>query len=614
MIENLHFVRPMWFYAFIPLIIFLIMLYRRHGSSMNWKSVCDTKLLPYVLSQSTSKSSRFPLLLAALAAAISIIAAAGPALEKLPKPVYREQSTLVILMDLSQSMDASDLKPTRIERAKLKLLDILKTRQQGQTALIVYAADAFVVTPLTDDTNTIANLVPTLQTGLMPSQGSHAYIAIEKSIELLQQAGASQGDVLLITDGIADRDQQAIKNLTSKGYRLSVLSVGTEAGSPVSLNGGFLQDSSGAIVIPKLIPKDLQRAALNGGGLYVQLQSDDADTSTLSKLFSSRKVNENENTEGMELTADIWQEEGPWLLLLIIPLVALWARKGWLLCLTFFILPIPEQAHALDMEHLWSNPDQKAMRTFNDGKADEAAQQFQNGNWKAAAHYRSGNYEQALEALQNPSSSDDFYNRGNALAQTGRYQEALEAYDEALNLDANNKDASFNREQVEQALQQRQQQSEDGGDEGEQGDQKESSENKDGEGEQEQQGSESENQDQSKSEQSESQQSDQQSEDQQSQDQSAGEAEKEEPDKDKVEQAMKDAQQDEQKDSPNPSEDKEQEAQQMSQIVETEMSEDDQAVEQWLKRVPDNPDLLLKRKFLYQYKNMEKKTPSEQSW
>ena len=637
MIEALHFVRPMWFYAFVPLLVLLIVLYRHHGSSMNWKAVCDEKLLPYILSQRSSKSSRFPLLLAALAASLAIVAAAGPAFEKLPKPVYREQSTLVILMDLSQSMDANDLKPSRVERAKLKLLDILKLRTAGQTALIVYAADAFTVTPLTDDTNTIAHLVPTLETGLMPAQGSHAYTAIDKSLELLQQAGAGSGDVLLITDEIMDRDMQSIEKLRSSGYRLSVLGVGTEDGGPISLKGGFLQDSSGAIIIPKLNPESLQRAALSGGGLYASIQANDADINKLNKLFSSSKVkNENdEASDSMELTADTWQEEGPWLLLLVIPLVALWPRKGWLLCFTALILPIPDPAYALDMNHLWRNPDQKAMQLFNAGDAQGAAEQFQENNWKSAAHYRSGDYEKSVEALQTPTTSDDYYNKGNALAKLGRLPEAVEAYDESLKLDANNEDAKFNREQVKQAIKEQQQQSQDSDDQGDKGEnsddakdsQQGDKENKDQQGDQQKQDGDSqqdqedqqdpqagdaEKKDDAESKQQDGKEQNQSDEQEQSPEQSA---EQQQQDKDKVEQAMKDARQDEEKDAQEQASEEELQAQQQaSQMEEVELSEDDQAIEQWLKQVPDNPDQLLRRKFLYQYKNMPQKTPSEQRW
>ncbi|MDH3343513.1 MAG: tetratricopeptide repeat protein, partial [Gammaproteobacteria bacterium] len=474
--------------------------------------------------------------------------------------------------------------------------------------LIVYAADAFTVTPLSDDTNTIANLVPTLETALMPSQGSNAYTAIDQSLKLLQQAGSGSGDVLLITDDITDRDLQSINNLTSKGYRLSVLGVGTEDGGPVSLNGGFLQDSSGAIVIAKLDPKKLQHAALSGGGLYASIQSDDSDINKLNTLFSSRKVKQDndEATDSMELTADSWQEEGPWLLLFVIPLVALWARKGWLLCFTALILPIPDPAYALDMDNLWRNPDQNAMNLFEAGDTKNAAEQFQKNDWKAAAHYRSGDYEKSLEALQTPTTSNDFYNRGNALAQLGRYPEALEAYTEALKLDANNEDATFNREQVKKAIKE-QQQSEDGeGEQGDKGDDSEdsqegekqnkdqkgekeqSSEKKDGEGEQDNQEGDSDKKDASES--------------------------KQQQEKEKVEQAIEDAQKNDAEDSAEQKTEEEQQAQQINQMQETELSEDDQAVEQWLKRVPDNPEELMRRKFLYQYKNMERKTPSEQSW
>ena len=623
MIDALHFVRPMMFFGFIPLIILLVILYRRQSISANWKNVCDAKLLPYILTQGSKKSNRFPLLLAALAASLCIIAAAGPAFEKLPKPVFREQSTLVILMDLSQSMDAGDIKPTRMERAKLKLLDILKLRKAGQTALIVYAADAFTVTPLTDDSNTIASLVPTLETGLMPSQGSNAYTAIEHSMELLKQAGAASGDVLLITDDITDRDLESIKRLTVSGHRLSVLGVGTEAGGPISLNGGFLQDSSGAIIIPKLNPGKLQQAALTGGGLYASIQSGDSDIKKLMALFSSKKVNQ-QNDEGensMELTADSWQEEGPWLLLLVIPLVALWARKGWLLSFTLLILPVPDPAYALDLEHLWRNPDQKAMSLFNEGDAASAAEQFQQKDWKASAHYRAGNYEKAVQALPKPSTSNEFYNKGNALAKMGNYPEAVAAYDEALKLNKNNKDADFNREQVKKLIEQ-QKQSQDGDDEqgdksedskqenkdsqDQQGDQKNedkqepSSDEKDSDSQQDQQDKDSKQQQSSDSEQKNKEQSDS--------DSQSAEQQKQEQDQNKIDQAMKDAQ-----DKTEDQTDK-QEQPQMGQVEQTELSEDDQAVEQWLKRVPDNPEELLRRKFLYQYKNMQNKTPSEQSW
>ena len=631
MLGQLQFLRPEWLYAFIPLLLFLILMLRRHKSSMSWKSVCDAKLLPYILTQVTTKASRLPLLLVLIAASLAIVAAAGPVFEKLPQPVFREQSALVILLDLSQSMDATDIKPTRLQRARLKLLDILKARKGGQTALVVYAADAFVVTPLTDDSNTIANLVHTLETGLMPSQGSHAFRAIEKSLDLFKQSGTKRGEVLLLTDGVSDRDIKAIELLSAQGHRLSILGIGTTEGSPIPMDGGFLQDSNGAIVLPKLRPIELQQAALKGGGLYINMQADDSDIERLNTLFTRNKLNiglDEQKLGETDLRADIWQEEGPWLLLLVIPLAALWFRKGWLVCIPLFIMPISEPSYALELDHLWRSADQKAMRAFNAGDAATAAEAFERPDWKSSAYYRAGDYEQALNALDTPVSSNDHYNRGNALAQLGRYPEAIKAYDEALRLDENNEDAAFNREQLEQAMQQNNQQQ--SGEQNEQSEDKQASDNEQQQSEQQssqqqssqQQSSEdpSSEDEASQDEQSARKESDQEQEPQQqspqqqaSQEQQADPADEQDtqPDKSEIEQAMKDLQEQEQQQSES-EEQAEQEAMAMKQSES--INEEDQATEQWLKRIPDDPGLLLRRKFEYQYKRLPEQTPSNEQW
>lgn len=618
-IEQLRFLRPDWFYAFIALLIFIVLMLRRHKSSIRWKAVVDAQLLPYMLTGSSSKSSRFPLLLTFIAISLGIVAAAGPVVEKLPQPVFREQSALVIALDLSQSMDASDLKPSRLQRARLKLLDMLKARKGGQTALIVYAADAFVVTPLTDDTNTIANLVPSLETSIMPSQGSHAYRAIEKSLELFKQSGVTRGDVLLITDGISDRDITGIESLKAQGHRLSILGIGTAEGSPIPTEHGFLQDASGAIVVPKLQITALQRAAQSGGGLYLNMQADDSDINRFSELFTKNKIRASldENKLGeTDLRADIWQEEGPWLLLLVIPLAALGLRKGWLLCLPLLLMPVADPAYALDLDHLWSKPDQKAMRAFKQGDAATAAEQFEQPDWKASAYYRAGNYEESLRLLDNPASSDDFYNRGNALAKLQRYQEAIQAYDEALKLNQHNDDAQYNREQVKKALPQQQNESQQEGE-----DQKDNdSKNKDQQNSSDKSEAEQNNkeQQQGESEQQQSQQDGAESSPEKNTEQSESEKDKEKQDQAKVEQAMKDAAEKEQQENEQQKkqEESEQQGEQDSLSLSNteEINEDDQATEQWLKRIPDDPGLLLRRKFHYQYKQLPEQTPSNEQW
>ena len=652
-LSNVHFIRADWFYAFIPLALYLFFYNKKTQNNKNWHSIVDQKLLPFVLTKSSSKRRRYPLLLILIAASLCITALAGPVYKKLPQPVYREQSSLVILLDLSRSMNATDIKPSRLARAKLKLLDILKTRKAGQTALIVYAADAFVVTPLTDDNATIANLVPSLETDMMPAQGSDLSKALAKTFSLFTQAGIIRGNILVITDGIHSKYKTAIEKVSSQGHRLSIFGIGTNAGGPIPLNnspdGGFLLNSKGAIVIPKLQSEKLQQYALTGSGIYTSLSADDNDTQKLTSLFQSKNLAENKNEQSP--SSDTWQEEGHWLLLPLLFFAALWARKGWVAALLPFAITfmsaIPQPAYAenktdsvdtlsdnfqpayFDMKHLWSSPDQKAMKAFDSGNDELAAKQFTQPDWKASALYRHGDYEQAAKILEHTDTSDGHYNKANALAQLGKYKEAITAYDRALELNENNEDAEYNREQVKQALKEQQEQSEQEESDKEDSEQdKEDKENGDQSDEQqddaENEPSDSEKKDGENQESNEQKPSDKnKNSDQQEQaeekelEQRDADKEKEEAQKEQKqhEQDQKDQQSDSVENKESENEDSEEDPLEIEiNPVEASITEEDKATEQWLKRIPDDPGGLLRRKFLYQYKQIPNQTDTDEPW
>lgn len=660
-LNNLHFIRADWFYAFIPLILFLLLMRKRTQSDKNWHAVIDQKLLPFVLTKTGSRRRTYPLLIIFLAAGLCITALAGPVYKKLPQPVYREQSSLVILLDLSQSMNATDIKPSRLYRAKLELLDILNTRKTGQTALVVYAAEAFVVTPLTDDNTTITNLIPALETDMMPAQGSNLSAALAKTISLFNQSGIIRGDILVITDDIHQDDKEAIDKIHSQGFRLSIFGIGTSEGGPIplqgSVDGGFLQDSNGAIVIPKLEPVKLQTYALTGGGLYTGLQADDSDTKKLNRLFQSAEIRHDAGNK--DTNADVWQEEGHWLLLPLLFFAALWARKGWIaailpfaisfmIALPMMAVPWPVYAEPettasdkamtgyLDIKHLWSTPDQKAMKAFNAGDTEKAARQFTRPDWKASAYYRSGDYASAAMALENPVDSNAYYNKANALAKLGKYEEAIKTYDRAIELNENNEDAKYNREQVKKALQEQQQNSQQKDSEQQNSDQQNSDQSDKQENSQQQQNQQnSENQQQQQENQSaehseenkeadEKQQTDtstaeqQKSEDQQQAEEkqlrqrdAKAEAEKEQQEKQQYEQQQN-------KSTANKEVENKESDEKPAEIeinpMEASITEEEKATEQWLKRIPDDPGGLLRRKFLYQYKQMPDQTDEKKPW
>lgn len=586
-----HFIRPYWLLALIPAIAMTVFLLKNKLNQGNWSTVCDAELLPYILQQKVVTQSRWTLSIGTIASVLIIFAIAGPTWERLPSPVFRNDAALVIALDLSKSMDATDIKPSRLSRARFKIADILKQRKDGQTALLVYAGDAFTVTPLTEDTETIVSQLSALTTTIMPVQGSKTSLALEKSVELLKQAGLQTGEILLITDEV-DYDQ-AIDSVESlAAYHLSIMGVGTTEGAPIKLaNGGFLKDNQGNIVLPKLNSDELSQLASKGGGKYIAMTDNDRDINQLLKQFD--KPAEKKGNEDNDLLIDQWDEKGPWLLLIALPLVAMQFRKGLLSLAFICLLPFPDTSYALEWKDLWQTPDQQAQLAFQQKNYQQAAEQFDNPQWKAASQYKAGKFEQSTETLKQDESATGLYNKGNALAQSGKLAEALEAYKKSLEINPADEDAKYNKEQVEKQLEKQKQSQQDQ----KQGEDKEKPEQQEGEPQDKESQDQGEPSEQA-GDQDKQQQSEQESEPKQSEQSQNEDAESDPSKKEEAEQTEEEA-----------------EEQQAQQATETEeYDESKQASEQWLKRIPDDPAGLLKRKFKYQYGQRGRKSTTDQAW
>ena len=591
--DSCQLLRPDWLWLLLPLALLVWLLGQRRRQAGSWSAVCDSQLLPYILQGREVKPSLWPLLVTGVAGLLAIVALSGPVCEQREQPVFRDQSALVIALDLSRSMDATDLKPSRLVRARLKLIDILKQRQEGQTALIVYAAQAFTVSPLTDDSDTIISLISSLDSNMMPQQGSDSSIAIAQAAQLLQQAGVPKGDILLITDGINDNRLKAtLDEAKAYQHRVSVLSVGTTEGAPIDLrDGGFLKDSSGAIVIPKLNEAPLQQLAQQGNGRYHRISAADTDINYLLDIVSA----EGETKESVEgLNTDQWREEGPWLLLLLLPLAALAFRRGYLAIIVLLIMPIPDDAYAMDLQQLWLNQNQQAQQQLQQGNPQQAAELFNNTEWKAAAHYRAGQYQQSIDALQGINTPEALYNKGNALARMRKTQEAIAAYEAALELQPDHEDAEYNLNLLKPQ-------------QPDQGDEKGDESKQDSEGDNPQQQGQGQQSDQSlPDEQQQNQPGDQQ---QQTNQQNSDEQQAQQQTEQETEQAeTEQMQQSQQQDGENNETEEAQQAKQSQEF--SEASETDIATEQWLRRIPDDPGGLMRRKFQYQYQQQSQQRSS----
>ncbi len=590
--SEFHFIRPTWLLAILPYLVIVVLMLRNKLSRGNWSAVCDAELLPYLLQEKAVHNSRWLLTTGAIAAFLVIVALAGPSWQRVPSPVFRNDSALVVALNLSHSMDAEDIKPSRLIRARYKIADILKRRKDGQTALLVYSGAAFTVTPLTDDTETINSQLTALTTDIMPSEGNDTELVLKKAVDLFKQAGLQKGQILLITDSVdADKTKPAVTAL--ENYSLSILGVGTAEGAPIALaQGGFLKDEHGSIVIPKLNASDLAKLAQQGHGIYQSISTDDSDI--LALLSALEQPVQQQGKENKNLLLDQWEDKGPWLLLLVLPLAALNFRKGLLTIAFMLLLPLPKNSYAMEWKDLWQNKDQQAEQAYKNNQFEQAASLFENSNWKAAANYKAGAYDKALENLApkpDEKNANVLYNQGNALAKSGQLEQALKAYEKALALNPADSDAKYNKELVEKALE-KQKQDKNKQDQQKKDDKQDSSDKSDKDDQQKKDDESSDKSEQQKA----SEQKPEQSEEKKSQQQQAdeqGKPDNKEPEK------QPEADKTEQSAEPKKAEDKQQ-PKPASEVVEP-SDEQKQANEQWLKRIPDDPAGLLKRKFKYQY-------------
>jgi Ca-activated chloride channel family protein len=586
---DFHWIRPAWLLA-IPIVVAVaVLLARRQLGAGHWRDIIDPALMPYVLSRTPGRGTDYRWWLLGLAGVIAATALAGPAWQRIDQPVFRSDQAMVVALDLSRSMDAQDIAPSRLARAKLKILGMLDRRQGGQTALLVYTANAYTVTPLTDDADTIAALVNSLTTDIMPSRGSYPEVGIRKGQSLLEQAGVGYGEVLLIADGgSSPAAEKAARDLKTAGFSLSVLGVGTREGAPIPRpTGGFVTDNRGSIAVARLEERGLNDLAVAGGGRFAVLTSDDSD---LEHLLSG-EVRAATMASDDSMASDQWREEGPWLVLLLLPLAALAFRKGWVLVLIIFIAPLPRPAEASLWDDLWLNKNQQAQQTLEEGNPADAAALFSDMEWRGVARYQSGDYAGSAEEFAVRGDARNLYN---LVAQQGEFDSAIDAYEQVLEMEPDNEDARYNLDLIRNIKEQQEQEQQT------QGDDQQSTENPGGEGEQ------------SESESQQNQEGSEGSSDSQQQSDGGDPSQREEEMSEEDMQALQEELERAAREAEN--------SEQPEQLSEAELAalrqqqEQQQAMEQWLRRIPDDPGGLLRRKFRYQYQRYGKDQEGKDVW
>ncbi|CED57132.1 putative membrane protein [Aliivibrio wodanis] len=454
---NFTFLYPLWFLALIPLGV-LVLIQRKNKNTTGL-------IAPHIAKQlgMTQKTQGNGFTLGLVLAWLCVTTAlAGPSFGYKDSPSFQLSGARVLVMDMSRSVYATDVKPNRLTQEKYKAKDLLPYWKEGMTGLVAYGADSYLVSPLTEDSQTLNNLITNLSPEIMPykGKGSNLLAAVEQSIEMMKKSGHQQGDIIVLTDGISNQQLDKVMNrVKGTKWRISLLGIGTKNGAPIELpSGQLLTNASGKTVVATLDSDPLVTLAQATNGVAQLIQSDNSDIETIARLTKTplEQVTQNSDTQ-----VNSRANHGYWLLFPLVLFSLLSFRKGMFLALLLVLLPVDKSMASTDISSRLLSDDYSAHLQFEQKDYQAASEQFKSKQWKGAAQYKAGDYKGAIESLTGLEDTQSQYNLANALAQSGQLEDAKEKYESLLKTAPDMKDAKKNLDLVNKALEQKQQQQDD---------------------------------------------------------------------------------------------------------------------------------------------------------
>ncbi len=426
-LNNFHFLRP-WFLLLllVPMILYFKAKTKQVMTDSAWAKVCDKPLLDFLLIKRAKNSKKSGSLLRLLILLILPISIAGPCWQKQENPALNVDNPLIIALNMSGGMWSKNVYPSRAERAKFLIKDILKGIDATETALEVYSREPFIISPISEDKNLIDSLLPAITYDIMPENGDRLDRAIDLAVERLKNAHYKDGNIIVLTYDVGERFDLALESAAKAaddGYKINVIDINQQKNSK------------------------LEMIADKGRGIYVGYNEN------LSPLFSAindvgaYKFKQSKNMQ------TVWFDNGYYLLFLPAILLLYFFRKNAVVLAIILILSAQNVSAGMFL-----NNNQEAMQAFEKGDFNTASQKFDDQKWKASAAYKNGEYEKSATIFSTFDDTENLYNYGNALAKSGKIKEAIAKYEEVLKQNPDHEDAKFNLEYLKKQQNQNQQQ------------------------------------------------------------------------------------------------------------------------------------------------------------
>ncbi len=409
---NFHFLRP-WFLCFLLAPVLLFFIKQKAGEQISsWVSVCDKNLLDFLLVKGGNAKNISLSGFIYLGMIAASIAAAGPCWKKTELPTFVIENPTMFVLSMAQDMMLTDISPSRLERAKFAITDLANNIPDGQFGLEVYSEEPYIITPISDDSELLKNLMPQIVSDIVPDHGDRLDRAMDMAVSRFEAAGYSQGNIILLASDVGQRFDLALENAKKAarlGYKIYVIDT--------SYSGN----------------EKLKLLAQNGNGLYLSVKSPDYQD-----IVRHISKNTEERTKLSQNLRAKFIDYGYYLLVIPLFCTLVFFRRGLLIWLMCCLLPTYASAGFL------RNNNQEGLHLFNQGAYDEALQYFDNKDWRGAALYKQDKLEEALAEFEKSQTSLANYNQGVILTKLCKYKEAKEAFTKALQMNPLNKDAEYN--------------------------------------------------------------------------------------------------------------------------------------------------------------------------